>query len=209
MCNPSGTTSRRALIRCRSNSGNKPSWRNALPHIAEPRRKPSPGKTSSNAFSNDSSPVGRCLGWKFGPRQNSMPLRRRCGTTANVKVLGRNSSLHFAPPLPGRGRAAATFAQRVGDLFPGCPIEEQRAIGEHACEKYSGRIGRRAAAKELQASAADLAVRAHIRHVHHAVRRIARKRRSARGSARSGSGGRREVPRDVARWQIMLIHVGH
>ena len=101
MCNPSGTTSRRALIRCRSNSGNKPSWRNALPHIAEPRRKPSPGKTSSNAFSNDSSPVGRCLGWKFGPRQNSMPLRRRCGTTANVKVLGRNSSLHFAPPLPG------------------------------------------------------------------------------------------------------------
>jgi hypothetical protein len=76
-----------------------------------------------------------------------------------------------------RGRAAerreahdadylATFAERVGALFPGCPIEEQRAIAEHACEKYSGRIGRSAAAKELQASAVDLAVRAHVRHVH-------------------------------------------
>ena len=38
----------------------------------------------------------------------------------------------------------ATFAQRVGDLFPGCPIEERRAIAEHACQKYSGRIGRSA-----------------------------------------------------------------
>jgi hypothetical protein len=60
----------------------------------------------------------------------------------------------------------ATFAQRIGDLFPGCPIEEQRAIAEHACQKYSGRIGRSAAAKALQASAVDLAVRAHVRHVH-------------------------------------------
>jgi hypothetical protein len=54
----------------------------------------------------------------------------------------------------------------VGALFPECPSEEQRAIAEHACEKYSGRIGRSAAAKELQASAVDLAVRAHVRHAH-------------------------------------------
>jgi hypothetical protein len=60
----------------------------------------------------------------------------------------------------------ATFAQRVGDLFPGCPIEEQRTIAEHACQKYSGRIGRSAAAKALHANAVDLAVRAHVRHVH-------------------------------------------
>jgi hypothetical protein len=60
----------------------------------------------------------------------------------------------------------ATFAQRVGDLFPGCPIVEQQAIAEHACEKYSGRVGRSAAAKELQAGAIELAVRAHVRHVH-------------------------------------------
>ena len=60
----------------------------------------------------------------------------------------------------------ATFARRVGDLFPGCPIEQQRAIAEHACQSTSGRVGRSAAAKELHASAVDLAVRAHVRHVH-------------------------------------------
>jgi hypothetical protein len=59
----------------------------------------------------------------------------------------------------------AAFTRRVGELFPGCPIEEQRTIAEHACEKYSGRVGRTAAAKVLQASAVDLAVRAHVRHV--------------------------------------------
>jgi hypothetical protein len=60
----------------------------------------------------------------------------------------------------------AAFAERVGQLFPKCPVEERRAIAEHACQKYSGRIGRSAAAKELQASPVDLAVRAHVRHAH-------------------------------------------
>ena len=60
----------------------------------------------------------------------------------------------------------AAFTRRVGELFPGCPVEEQRTIAEHACEKYSGRVGCSAAAKELLASAVDLAVRSHVRHVH-------------------------------------------
>src|SRR5258705_12112014 len=60
----------------------------------------------------------------------------------------------------------AAFTRRVGDLFPGCPVDEQHAIAEHACQIYSGRIGRSAAAKELRASAVELAVRAHVRHVH-------------------------------------------
>ncbi len=58
------------------------------------------------------------------------------------------------------------FAERVGTLFPGCPVEEQHAIAEHACRKYSGRVGRSAVAKELEPKAIELAVRAHIRHVH-------------------------------------------
>jgi hypothetical protein len=58
------------------------------------------------------------------------------------------------------------FARRVGELFPECPAEEQQAIAEHACQKYSGRVGRSAAAKDLQANPVDLAVRAHGRHVH-------------------------------------------
>ena len=58
------------------------------------------------------------------------------------------------------------FTRRVGDLFPGCPREEQRAIAEHACQKYSGRVGRSAAAKKLETGAVELAVRAHVRHAH-------------------------------------------
>ena len=58
------------------------------------------------------------------------------------------------------------FAHRIGELYPGCPADEQRAVAEHACQKYSGRIGRSEGAKELEATAVNLAVRAHIRHVH-------------------------------------------
>lgn len=58
------------------------------------------------------------------------------------------------------------FARRIGELFPGCPAEEQQEVARHACQKYSGRVGRSAAAKELQASTVELAVRAHIRHSH-------------------------------------------
>ena len=37
-------------------------------------------------------------------------------------------------------------------------------IAEHACRKYSGRVGRSAAAKELDKEAVRLAVAAHVRH---------------------------------------------
>jgi len=42
--------------------------------------------------------------------------------------------------------------------------DEVGVIAEHACLKYSGRIGRSAEAKELGEEAVRLAVRAHIRH---------------------------------------------
>jgi len=37
-------------------------------------------------------------------------------------------------------------------------------LGRHACRKYSGRVGRCAAAKDLDQDAIRLAVRAHVRH---------------------------------------------
>jgi hypothetical protein len=37
-------------------------------------------------------------------------------------------------------------------------------IAEHACQKYSGRVGRSAASKEFDPQAITLAVQAHIRH---------------------------------------------
>jgi hypothetical protein len=56
------------------------------------------------------------------------------------------------------------FAQRVQELFPACPRGRETAIAEHACRKYSGRVGRSASAKSLDEEAVRLAVIAHIRH---------------------------------------------
>ncbi|MFC1975937.1 DUF2293 domain-containing protein [Chloroflexota bacterium] len=56
------------------------------------------------------------------------------------------------------------FAQRVRELFPGCPAGQEVTIAEHACLKYSGRVGRSAAAKDLAEKAVRLAVIAHVRH---------------------------------------------
>ncbi|MFN2322939.1 MAG: DUF2293 domain-containing protein [Trueperaceae bacterium] len=58
----------------------------------------------------------------------------------------------------------ARFAGRVRELFPGTPPEREHAIAEHACRKYSERVGRSAAAKALDADAVRLAVAAHVRH---------------------------------------------
>jgi hypothetical protein len=56
------------------------------------------------------------------------------------------------------------FAKRVRELFPGCPAGRSRGVAEHACLKYSGRVGRSASAKRLDDEALRLAVIAHIRH---------------------------------------------
>lgn len=57
------------------------------------------------------------------------------------------------------------FAQRVREIFPGCPTGRERVIAEHACGKYSGRIGRSAAGKSLDEETIRLAVTANVRHV--------------------------------------------
>jgi len=56
------------------------------------------------------------------------------------------------------------FAARIRELFPHCPLGRETTIAEHACEKYSGRVGRTAEAKELSQNYVELAVNAHIRH---------------------------------------------
>ena len=57
------------------------------------------------------------------------------------------------------------FAERVQQLYPKCPSRTATSIAEHACAKYSGRVGRSAAAKALDEHAIRLAVVAHVRHV--------------------------------------------
>ena len=56
------------------------------------------------------------------------------------------------------------FAKKIIELFPACPKGREIEIAEHACKKYSGRVGRSSMAKELEAKPVRLAVIAHIRH---------------------------------------------
>ena len=56
------------------------------------------------------------------------------------------------------------FAKRIRELFPRCPTGRETQIAEHACRKYSGRVGRSAAAKSFDEKAVQFAVAAHIRH---------------------------------------------
>ena len=56
------------------------------------------------------------------------------------------------------------FSDAILDLYPKCPARTAKSIAEHACLKYSGRVGRSAAAKSFDVSAVRLAVVAHVRH---------------------------------------------
>jgi len=58
------------------------------------------------------------------------------------------------------------LAQAIAQRYPGCPAKEARRIAEHTGLRSSGRVGRSAAGRELEAGAVDLAVIAHIRHAH-------------------------------------------
>jgi len=60
----------------------------------------------------------------------------------------------------------ASFEAAIQSAFPGCPPPEAAQIAEHACQRYSRRVGRSAAAKELDPEAIRLAVIAHVRHTH-------------------------------------------
>jgi hypothetical protein len=61
-------------------------------------------------------------------------------------------------------RYIAQFAGKVRELFPNCPEGREMEIARHACEKHSGRVGRSAAAKELEEGSVRMAVIAHLRH---------------------------------------------
>jgi hypothetical protein len=56
------------------------------------------------------------------------------------------------------------FGEHILSLYPKCPPETAERIAEHACRKYSGRVGRSAAAKSFDEQAIYLAVQAHVRH---------------------------------------------
>ncbi len=56
------------------------------------------------------------------------------------------------------------FSNTIREYYPYCPKNREIIIAKHACRKYSGRVGRCAAAKEFNEKAVKLAIQAHIRH---------------------------------------------
>ena len=87
----------------------------------------------------------------------------------------------------------AAFAAQVRALFPGCPSDEATQIALHACRRYSGRVGRTAAAKALNPEAVRLAVVAHVRHVHTSYDRLL------------GQTGDRQLAREEVRERVDTV----
>ncbi len=89
-------------------------------------------------------------------------------------LLGMRGSGPFG--ISSKGRRSANAPQpevfnlvgggSIRSRYPDCPPGEAEAIAKHACEKDSGRVGRSSAAKSFDATAIDLAVKAHVRHTH-------------------------------------------
>jgi hypothetical protein len=86
----------------------------------------------------------------------------------------------------------AEFGRAIREQYPRCPVGSKKRIAEHTCRKYTGRVGRSAAAKKFSEEAIGLAVAAHIRHCHtdydelldrHADRQAARSEVCAQVSA--------------------------
>ena len=90
------------------------------------------------------------------------------------------------------------FAGRIRELFPKCPAKTDLKVAEHACLKYSGRVGRCAKAKDLGEEAIRLAVIAHIRHEHTSYDNLLAKGQD-RWDARDAVEG--EVQHMLANWK--------
>jgi hypothetical protein len=90
------------------------------------------------------------------------------------------------------------FAAEIRKAFPGCPEAEAAAIALHACRKHSGRVGRSAAAKGLDPETIELAVRAHLRHLHTDYDRL---RDEGADKRRARSAIRDRVDALAARWR--------
>ena len=87
-----------------------------------------------------------------------------CLEDADARAAARERAAERRALLDARH--VASFEERIAELFPQSPPKERRHIAEHACVVHSGRVGRSAAAKQLESSAVELAVQAHVRHAH-------------------------------------------
>ena len=119
-----------------------------------------------------------------------------CLNDAEVRARRRDREAERRAELDAE--FVARFAARIRQLYTGCPPDRPEQIASHACRKYSGRVGRSAAAKRLDEEAVQLAVIAHVRHDEtHYDELLARgvERLDARDRVRE------DVDRVLSRWQ--------
>jgi hypothetical protein len=90
----------------------------------------------------------------------------------------------------------AELAEAILTRYPKCPAAEAHQIAEHTGRRNSGRVGRSAAGRSLEPAALDLAVIAHIRHVHTSYDELLM------------SGADRSNARTLVREQINLVLAG-
>lgn len=79
---------------------------------------------------------------------------------ARARRRQRESARRAEEDLELQQRIADEIARR----YPGCPAQRAQAIARHAAARGSGRVGRSAAARALDAEAIELAVAASVRH---------------------------------------------
>jgi hypothetical protein len=87
-----------------------------------------------------------------------------CEADADTRALRRAAAQERTAELDAQYVQA--FAAAIRQRYPLCPPGDEIKIAEHACRKYSGRVGRTSAAKQFEEKMIDLAVQAHVRHVH-------------------------------------------
>jgi hypothetical protein len=92
----------------------------------------------------------------------------------------------------------AAVVETLQTQFPDCPANEVAGIALWTCAKFSGRVGRSAAAKELDPQALKLAVIAHIRHAHTRYD-VLLMQHGNRGLAREQV--RKKIEEVLARWE--------
>jgi hypothetical protein len=88
---------------------------------------------------------------------------RECLSDEDQRRAARERARHQRERADAR--FVSEFTDGILDSYPRCPRAEAEDIARHACKKYSGRVGRSAAAKRFDPVAITLAVTAHVRHV--------------------------------------------
>jgi len=126
---------------------------------------------------------------------------KECLADEEVRTLRRQREAERRAELDRQ--YVGRFANRVQELFPLCPHGREVVIAEHACLKYSGRIGRTATAKSLEENAIRLAVIAHIRHTETPYDRLLAKgidRQEARARVKE------KVDKILSKWALYKLN---